>query len=59
MRHRNRDPANAPNRYKVKSLRSEMVYEKGLRWVEHIPCGFFGSIVRSRAFDRIAAPRSE
>ena len=32
MRHRDRDPANAPNRYKVKSLRSEMVYKKGLRW---------------------------
>jgi hypothetical protein len=32
MRHRDRDPGNAPNRDKVKPLRSEMVYEKGLRW---------------------------
>ena len=27
MRHRNRDPANAPNRYKVKSLRSDGLQE--------------------------------
>jgi hypothetical protein len=32
MRHRDRDPANAQNRDKVKPLRSEMVYEKRLRW---------------------------